>query len=146
MPINRDELKKFGAGIKAAREMRSLTQKEIAQRIGKSVETISNYEQGTRAPHVTELPELARALDVPLDYFFQPALETEPPMLEKRIEALPEGKQIEMRIFLGTLLDFLEEPEPSRRSTFPSLYMLIYWIFEVTTYEDAVKIVPDYRK
>ncbi len=54
MPPTKEQLKEFGRQIKLAREQAKLTQKELAELMGKSVETISNYEIGRRAPHVGE--------------------------------------------------------------------------------------------
>jgi transcriptional regulator with XRE-family HTH domain len=62
--------KQIGQRIRAARELRGMTQDELGHFIGKTKTAISGYENGKRAIHLTELPELAKALDVSIGYFF----------------------------------------------------------------------------
>lgn len=66
-----DISKHLGERIRRAREQRGWTQGELAQHLGKNATTVSNYETGTRTIRVTELPELARVLQVPVAYFFE---------------------------------------------------------------------------
>jgi transcriptional regulator with XRE-family HTH domain len=63
-------LQTIGLRIREARENSDLTQEELAEKIGKTQKAISGYENGSRAIRVTELPALAKALDVPIAYFF----------------------------------------------------------------------------
>jgi len=65
-----DEIEHMGQRIRHAREHLSMTQEELAERIGRSRVTISHYEIGDRAIVVTELLLLAQALRVPIGYFF----------------------------------------------------------------------------
>jgi len=60
----------IGTRIKEAREHLGLTQEELAARIGKTQNSISLYEKGSRAIRVSELDDLAKALEVPVSYFF----------------------------------------------------------------------------
>jgi transcriptional regulator with XRE-family HTH domain len=66
-----DISKHIGERIRRARELRGLTQSELAQALGKNPTTVSNYENGNRTIRAIELPELARILDVPITYFFE---------------------------------------------------------------------------
>jgi len=66
-----DISKHIGERIRRAREQRGWTQGELAQRLGKNATTVSNYENGNRTIRITELPELARVLEVPIAYFFE---------------------------------------------------------------------------
>ena len=66
------ELKnEIGVRVKSARNLRGLTQAELADKINKSFETISNLERGKTAPNFTTLNEIASALDVELKFFFE---------------------------------------------------------------------------
>jgi transcriptional regulator with XRE-family HTH domain len=65
-----DIRKQIGTQIRLAREKLGMTQDELAERLGKTRNAISSYETGTRTIRVTELPELAEALKVPIVYFF----------------------------------------------------------------------------
>jgi transcriptional regulator with XRE-family HTH domain len=55
----------FKDRLKEIRELRGLTQPELAERSQMSIKTISFYENGVTSPNVAEeLPRLAKALDV----------------------------------------------------------------------------------
>jgi transcriptional regulator with XRE-family HTH domain len=62
-----------GARIGAIRRRRGLTQKELAGRIGRSVNTLSALERGLAKPGFDTLLSLASALGVPAGDFFAPA-------------------------------------------------------------------------
>jgi DNA-binding XRE family transcriptional regulator len=56
--------------IKAARESKGMSTRELAREAGISTETIYSVEHGKRLPSVTTLTKLARALDVEVKDFF----------------------------------------------------------------------------
>lgn len=62
--------KQVGARIKQFRESRGLTQAQLAQLSGKSVETISNFERGKVVTGLHTLDQLARLLNVRIKDFF----------------------------------------------------------------------------
>jgi transcriptional regulator with XRE-family HTH domain len=64
------ELEELGQRIREARERLGITQGNLAALMGRTQDTISSYELGNRAIRVTELPALAKALKVPIGYFF----------------------------------------------------------------------------
>lgn len=64
------DLKLIGNRIRQAREGLHLRQDELAAHLGKTQNSISQYESGERAIRITELPMLAQALNVPISYFF----------------------------------------------------------------------------
>ena len=66
-----DIRKRIGDRMRRAREQRGWTQSELAEQLGKNATTVSNYENGNRAIRVTELPQLAQVLQVPIAYFFE---------------------------------------------------------------------------
>ena len=59
----------LGTKIKILRKRRDLTQIELAEQLGISRATVSNYETGRRAPHIHELRRISEWLGGSLDYF-----------------------------------------------------------------------------
>ena len=58
-----------GKKMQTLRKGRKLSQQELADKMGVSRATISNYEVGRRAPHLSELKRFAEFYGVGLDYF-----------------------------------------------------------------------------
>ena len=56
----------IGMRVRLARKAQNLTQEELATRIDKTVETVSNIERGKTLPGLLTLYELAQVLRVPL--------------------------------------------------------------------------------
>lgn len=96
------DAKILGARIRAARELRGMTQDELVERIGgkRYPSDISEYEHGKRRLAVVDLPAFARALEVPITYFFEdilPESELESALIEW-FRMLP-GERAKRRIF-----------------------------------------------
>lgn len=53
--------------LKAARVNRNLTQKEAAELIGVTPETISAWESGKRYPNLNKIPDILKAYNVTFD-------------------------------------------------------------------------------
>ncbi len=66
-----DTSKQVGNRIKQFREMRGLTQAGLAELMGKSVVTISNFERAKVATSLYTLEQLARHLNVAVKDFFE---------------------------------------------------------------------------
>ena len=62
--------KALGQRLKGCREAKGLTQAQLAMALGKSVETVSNFERGRTLPSLLTLNSLAEKLGVPLTAFF----------------------------------------------------------------------------
>ena len=60
----------LGNRIKTMRVKRGLSQKALAQKIGKGTTTISSYESNVQIPPTEVLESIAYALHAPIDYFF----------------------------------------------------------------------------
>lgn len=58
---------KFNENLKAAREYRGMTQKEVAESAGVAKSTYSLYESGGREPNVETIKKLADILNVSAD-------------------------------------------------------------------------------
>lgn len=59
----------IGKKLQTLRKGRKLTQQQLADAMGVARATISNYEVGRRAPHLSELKRFAEFYGVGLDYF-----------------------------------------------------------------------------
>ena len=59
----------IGSKLKTLRRGRKLTQQDLAEKMGISRATVSNYEVGRRSPHLSELKRFANFYGVGLDYF-----------------------------------------------------------------------------
>lgn len=59
----------IGKKLQQLRKGRKLSQQELADKMGVSRATISNYEVGRRSPHLSELKRFAEFYGVGLDYF-----------------------------------------------------------------------------
>ena len=64
--------KDVGARIKERRILNALTQEDLGELTGLSGESISRLEAGKHSPRPSTLRKLARALDVPVQYFTRP--------------------------------------------------------------------------
>lgn len=62
--------RQVGALVRHHRERAGLTQTDLAERINKSLETISGVERGKTAPSFDTLSDLSVALGVPVRDFF----------------------------------------------------------------------------
>ena len=58
---------KFKENLRAYRQARSMTQKELAKKTGLTHEWISHYENGRRLPSLQNLIKLADALNISID-------------------------------------------------------------------------------
>ena len=59
----------IGNKLKTLRKGRKYTQQELADKMGITRCTVSNYEVGRRTPHLTELKRFAEFYGVDLSYF-----------------------------------------------------------------------------
>ena len=60
-------MEKFGERIRKLRQERGLTTHEMAEKLGISRNTLTNWERGIKEPHAVEiLEEMAEILEVPL--------------------------------------------------------------------------------
>lgn len=61
----------IGVRVKTVRQMKGLTQEQLADAVGKAVETISNIERGAMLTSIDTLQRIAQVLGVPLAHFFE---------------------------------------------------------------------------
>jgi len=60
----------FGRRLRQLRRQKDLTQEQLAEAVGISVEFISNIERGINAPSFETLERLAAVLQLPFEAFF----------------------------------------------------------------------------
>lgn len=65
--------KQFSHRLKLLRKIRGLSQGQLSERIGRSVETISHLERGLSFPNAETLDRLCKTLQVPPREFFSVA-------------------------------------------------------------------------
>jgi len=75
--------REIGLRIQQAREESCLTQEELAERLGCTQPTLSNYELGKRRLYLNLLNEIARVLNKPLDYFMHTSEQDQGDGIEK---------------------------------------------------------------
>jgi transcriptional regulator with XRE-family HTH domain len=69
------EKETLGERIRAAREMRNLTLKDISSRTGIDVIVLKRIESGEMAPPLGQLIKLGKALDMKMGYFISPGVD-----------------------------------------------------------------------
>lgn len=67
----------------AARVNAELTQEELAAKLGKSKQTIINWEKGKSAPGMLEMDALEKILNMPRKYIFLPSYSTNSRVIEE---------------------------------------------------------------
>lgn len=105
-------LKEIGARVRAIREVRELTQAQLAEILGTRYTNVSGVERGVRGLTVQQVVRLARALDVSTDALLVPERLKEKrvangklPRRYERIKALPRTKQRALFEFIDAFLD-----------------------------------------
>jgi len=66
-----DFQRRFGRRVRELRKTKGLTQEQLAEAIGRSVDTISNIERGSSLTRISTAAELARTLAVSLPAMFE---------------------------------------------------------------------------
>jgi transcriptional regulator with XRE-family HTH domain len=70
--IGKGEKMNIGKRLKSIRLQAGLSQRELAEKVGISAQTISKYERGLDTPGSADLIRLAKAFGVRVEYFFRP--------------------------------------------------------------------------
>lgn len=65
----------IGKNIKKLRELRGLTQEQLARELNLSFQAVSKWETGATVPDTLTLPSVASALDVTIDDLFKPQVD-----------------------------------------------------------------------
>jgi len=59
------------SNIRAARRSKGLTQSRLAEKMGTTTQSISNWELGVSVPHYAKLKKLSEILDMPMGELFK---------------------------------------------------------------------------
>lgn len=62
----------FNVTLKAARVNADLTQKELAERLNVTVDTVINWESGKSEPRMGQLKQISELSGIPMDFIFVP--------------------------------------------------------------------------
>ena len=62
----------FNVTLKAARINADLTQKELADKLNVTVDTVLNWEAGRSEPKMGQLKQISDLSGIPMDYIFVP--------------------------------------------------------------------------
>lgn len=77
----------IGTRVKDARMELGITQEQLGDKVGVSKVSICGYEQGTRMPSISILPNLADALNVSVDY-----------LLGRDVDVVSEDKKLSVKM------------------------------------------------
>ncbi len=88
----------MGLFIKEARKNAGLTQQDVAQAVGVSVQAVSKWEVGQSMPDTALLPDIADCLGLTLDALFGRR------EMQERLACLPDDGQLRVTQFLGRRL------------------------------------------
>ena len=144
----------LGNSIKNCRTNRHLTQMELAKLINKSNTTLAKYEKGEISIDVATLVDIARVLQVPLEYFIEAINEksekTSPPLSDSVIPAFFSSKKLYLYFWDGrnnslntSVLKILEKEEFMPNCYKAEIYMNVKnmddYIFCENAYEGTIE-------
>lgn len=114
-----DTKTRFGLRLKAIRREKKLTQEELATRIGRSVDALSNIERGKSLPNFVTVEQLSQALSVPLKTLFDFG---EAPISRRRAQLIEELQSVTRELSDDTLELAVEQIRVlARKRTSPRL-------------------------
>jgi transcriptional regulator with XRE-family HTH domain len=93
-----DRKRIIGLKLRAERLARGLTQEQVAERIARTVETVSNIERGRAFPSLDTLEQMCEAVQIPFERLFEDAAAA--PASSRRLEL-----EARLRAVLLTLSD-----------------------------------------
>ncbi len=88
---------KFGVILREIRRVKGMTQEELAQKAGRSVDAVSQWERAVNWPTFDTLIRLSSALEVPVRIFFEQA---ETPRSDQRLKM-----EVEARLLIEGMSD-----------------------------------------
>jgi transcriptional regulator with XRE-family HTH domain len=108
--------REIGYRIQMAREELGLNQKDLAEKLGISQSSLSNYEKGKRRLYLADLQKIAQALEKPTDYFLQP--------IEPAASGHTYGGNEELSDFVQIIKEMAELSREDRKS----VYNYVKWL------------------
>ncbi len=107
----------IGTRIKTLRLSNSLTQEQLAQKLGVSAQAVSKWESGTNMPDIQMLPDLAVIFGVSIDELFAMTEESRMERIENQMENVRFLSSEEFRRSEQFLKDCREKPDCAARAT-----------------------------
>ena len=87
--VERYDFKAFGQAIKAARKAKGISRNQLADKMNIAPRYIASIENSGQHPSLQIFYELATFLDVSVDQFFFPNVETEKSTGRRQLDSLP---------------------------------------------------------
>ena len=139
----------FAKRFKAARLKSGLSLQALADKIGESItkQAINKYEHGKAMPDSKKMIELAKALDVKLDYFFRPSrveIELSEPAYRKRA-AMSKRKLAMIHEFVRDLIERYVEAETIFNISKP-VKLPIEDVRKISSFEDVELLAENVRE
>ncbi len=110
------EPKAFGRRIKEAREKKELNQKQLAEKLGITPQALSSYETGKRLPPMETSVNIAKELDISLDWLFglpEHSAQTEVSTLADVVDLIERISRYEPLTFDAAKVTYLSERNSS---------------------------------
>jgi len=106
---------KLGSAIKAARNEKHLTQKQLAERLSITPHYLMSIENKQQIPSCDLLFRIIRELELSADTIFYPEHEENRPAIEKLKRYLSRCDERDVNVIMATLQSLLENKESVRR-------------------------------
>lgn len=102
------ERQRLSARLKEYRKLAGMTQKELAEKLGKAQTVVSSWEIGTGCPNANELPAIAKALDASIsDICGQTDTKSGDKELLDAYHSADKVTQKNVRLLLGLNVDYM---------------------------------------
>ncbi len=98
---DRELLARLGRFVRVVRVSRGVTQRELAQRVGKSQNLVWLVESGKKDPGIVLLKNIADALNMPLDYFLVPIVKPRSTSSQEQAALFRQGRDLMMSLVEG---------------------------------------------
>jgi transcriptional regulator with XRE-family HTH domain len=105
----------FRKRLRAARDLRGLTQAQLAAKVGMPASSITVFEGGSRKPSIDNLRRLADGLDVSADYLLGRVADPAPEEASDPLFREATGLSAKDRVLAGEFLRFLIDRAKSSR-------------------------------
>ena len=107
------DYKDLGNRVRTVRRQQSLTQEQLAEKVGISASFLGHIERGTRVASLETLVALSNALGVGVDYLLAGSLQNAPDE-ENPSAAMDPNRRMVIREILSTLQEHLSDWGPDK--------------------------------
>ena len=118
----------IGDNIRAAREAKNISLRELARRLKVAASTVSGWENGSTKPDVDRIEQLINVLGVTANYLFDsPELSVDEYIIVEKLRNLSEWEKNLLESVLNQLIDHHEDEVEVRGVGMPSFLNLPYF-------------------